>query len=164
VIRALSLLSIACIAAAIVLALATGDDNTPIVVVLVLAAVGISILLGIRSGYHKARNLISDARAFVSGDIQTARLVEVGDPKGLFNPESTVVLELEGEDGVKHRFERDVPIPWPVALSYRFGRRFKAPLVGGTDLSEMMAFELRREGLDVEVGRAATEPAVGSQG
>ncbi len=158
-IRTLSLLSIACIAAAIVLVLATGDDNTPIVIVLVLAAFGITTLLGIRSGYHKVRGVISDARAFVTGDIQTARLVEVGEPKGFFNPESTVVLELEGEDGATHRFERDVPVPLPVALSYRFGRRFKAPLVGGKDLDEMMAFELRREGLDVSVGRGSAQAA-----
>jgi hypothetical protein len=158
IVRTLSLLSIACIAAAILLVIATGDDNTPIIIVLLLAAFGISGLLGIRAGYHKARNLISDARAFVTGDIQTARLVEVGEPSGWFSPESTVVLELEGSDGVPHRFELDVPIPLPVALSYRFGKRFKVPFVGGNDLREMMAFELRREGLDVSVGRGSVAP------
>ena len=99
------------------------------------------------------RGIVGDARRFVSGDIQQARLVDVGDPSGIFNPESTVVLELEGEDGTSHRFERDVPIPFPVAWSYRLGKRFNLPWVGGSDLGGLMAVELRREGMDVSVGR-----------
>ena len=118
-----------------------------------LVAFGITTLLGIRRGYHKVRGIVDDARRFVSGDIQQARLVDVGDPSGIFNPESTVVLELEGEDGTRHRFERDVPIPFPVAWSYRLGKRFNLPWVGGSDLGELMAVELRREGMDVSVGR-----------
>jgi hypothetical protein len=154
IVRTLSLLSIACIAAAIALVI-FGDGNTPVVVVLVLAAFAITTLLGIRAGYRKARGIVSDARTFISGDIQQARLVSVGDPKGLLNPASTVVLELEGEDGTVHPFERDVPIPFPVAWSYRLGKRFNLPLVKSADLSELMAFELKREGMDVSAGRGA---------
>ena len=153
IVRTLSLLSIACIAAAVILLLTTDDSDTPVVIVLVLVAFGITTLLGIRRGYHKVRGIVDDARRFVSGDIQEARLVDVGDPSGIFNPESTVVLELEGEDGTRHRFERDVPIPFPVAWSYRLGKRFNLPWVGGSDLGELMAVELRREGMDVSVGR-----------
>ena len=65
-----------------------------------------------------------------------------------------MVLELEGEDGTAHRFERDVPVPFPAAWSYRLGKRLRLPLVRSTDLDEMIAFELRREGMDVSVGRA----------
>lgn len=153
IVRTLSLLSIACIAAAVILVVATDSSSTPVAVVLVLVAFGITTLLGIRRGYHKVRGIVNDARRFVSGDIQQARLVDVGDPSGIFNPESTVVLELEGEDGTSHRFERDVPIPFPVAWSYRLGKRFNLPWVGGSDLGELMAVELRREGMDVSVGR-----------
>ena len=152
-IRLLSFLSIACLATAVIILLTSADSDAPIAIVLLLLAFGITTLLGIRRGYHKVRGIVDDARRFVSGDIQEARLVEVGDPSGLFNPESTVVLELEGEDGTRHRFERDVPIPFPVAWSYRLGKRFNVPLVGGTDLSELMAVELRREGMDVSLGR-----------
>lgn len=153
IVRTLSLLSIACIAAAVILVVATDSSSTPVAVVLVLVAFGITTLLGIRRGYHKVRGIVNDARRFVSGDIQQARLVDVGDPSGIFNPESTVVLELEGEDGTSHRFERDVPIPFPLAWSYRLGKRFNLPWVGGSDLGELMAVELRREGMDVSVGR-----------
>ena len=153
IVRTLSLLSIACIAAAVILVVATDSSSTPVAIVLVLVAFGITTLLGIRRGYHKVRGIVGDARRFVSGDIQQARLVDVGDPSGIFNPESTVVLELEGEDGTRHRFERDVPIPFPVAWSYRLGKRFNLPWVGGSDLGELMAVELRREGMDVSVGR-----------
>ena len=152
VIRLLTALGAACFFGAIALLLADSEDNAVIAIALILASLGISLVLGIRSGYHKARGIVRDAQAFASGDIQHARLVEVGDPKGLINPESTVVLELEGEDGTTHRFERDVPVPFPMAWSYRFGRRFKVPFMTA-DLNSLMAFELRREGMDVEVGR-----------
>ena len=111
-----------------------GEDNTPVVDRPVLAAFGITTLLGIRRGYHKARGIVSDARTLISGDIQHARLVGVGEPKGFFTPEATVMLELEGEDGTVHPFERDVPIPFPMAWSYRIGKRFNLPLMQ-TDLS-----------------------------
>ena len=117
VIRFLSFLSIACLATAVIILLTSADSDAPIAIVLLLLAFGITTLLGIRRGYHKVRGIVDDARRFVSGDIQEARLVEVGDPSGLFNPESTMCLELEGEDGTCHGFERDVPIPFPVAWS-----------------------------------------------
>ena len=149
----LSAASIACIAAAIGLVVFADGENTPVVIVLILVAFGITTLLGIRAGYHKARGIVNDAQAFISGDIQQARLVSVGAPKGIFNPESTVTLALEGEDGTAHNFERDVPIPFPMAWSYRLGKRFNLPFLQ-TDLSQLMAFELRREGMDVSVERA----------
>lgn len=157
IVRTLSLLSVACIVAAIGLVV-FGEGNTPVVIVLVLVAFAITTLLGIRAGYHKARGIVSDARTLISGDIQQARLVSVGDPKGIFNPEATVMLELEGEDGVAHNFERDVPIPFPVAWSYRIGKRFKLPMMQ-TDLSQLMQFELKREGMDVSLGRGAAPEA-----
>jgi hypothetical protein len=153
IVRTLSFLSIACIAVAIGLVVFGEDQNTPVVVVLVLAAFGITTLLGIRAGYHKARSVVRDASAFVRGDVQHARLVDVGDPKGVLWPKSTLQLELEGEDGQKHAFERDVPVPFVVAWSYRLGKRFNLPLARSTDLGSLMAFELRREGMDVTVGR-----------
>lgn len=93
IIRVLTLASVACIAGAVALVI-FGEDNTPLVAALVLAGFGISSLLGIRAGYHKARGIVRDATAFVTGDIQQARLVSVGEPQGLFTPESTVTLEL----------------------------------------------------------------------
>ena len=159
IIRTLSMLSVACIAAAVLILITSADNDAPIAVVLILIAFGITTLLGIRRGYQKVRGTVDDARRFMSGEIQEARLVEVGDPKGLLNPESTVVLELEGEDGTTHRFERDVPIPFPAAWSYRLGKRFNLPLLGGTDLNELMAFELRREGMDVSLGRSEAREA-----
>jgi hypothetical protein len=155
VIRVLTLLGIACFAGAVVLVAIDSQENGAIAIALILASIGISILLAIRSAYHKARGIVRDAHAFATGDIQHARLVEVGDPKGILNPESTVVLEFEDDNGTVHRFDRDVPVPWPMAWSYRLGKRFNLPFLG-TDLNSLMAFELRREGLDVDVSRGAT--------
>lgn len=151
-IRVLTLLGVACFAAAVVLVAIDSRENGVIAIALILASIGISILLAIRSAYHKARGIVRDAHAFATGEIQHARLVEVGDPKGILNPESTVVLEFEDEDGTVHRFDRDVPVPWPMAWSYRFGKRFNPPFFQ-TDLSQLMAFELKREGMDVDVSR-----------
>ena len=94
----------------------------------------------------------------MSGDIQHARLVDVGDPKGIFGPECDVTVELEGEDGTVHTFTRDVPVPFPLAWSYRAGKRFNLPLLR-TDLAETMAFELRREGMDVSARRPVAPSA-----
>ena len=120
-------------------------------VVLFFIAFPIGALLAIRRGYLKAREITKAAQAFVTGNVQHARIVEVGDPEGFFVPKANLVLELEGEDGAIHRFDREVPVPWMMAWSYKLGKRFKAPWIGNTDLSSMMAFELKREGLDVDL-------------
>jgi hypothetical protein len=154
-IRFLSLFSIVCFVGGVVL-IATGDgaDRT-IGLAPLLIAISISIFLALRSMFHKARGLASDARAFLGGDVQQARVIEVGEPTGWFSPSSTLVLELEAEDGTKRQFEHDVPMPLPVALSYRFGKRFK--FARSLDLSSMMAMELRREGLNVSVERPGSD-------
>ena len=154
-VRVLTLLGLACFAAALLLISVDAEANATTAIVLALIAVGISILLMVRRGYHAARGIVRDAHALASGDIQHARLVEVGDPKGILNPESTVVLELEDENGTVHRFDRDVPVPFPIAWSHRLGKRFNLPFLGA-DLNSLMAFELRREGMDVDVSRGAT--------
>jgi len=152
-VRVLSLLSVACVAGAIALVVLGEDTNTPYVVVLVLFAFGITTLLGLRAAYLKARSIVSDANAFIRGRVQHARLVSVGDPKGIFWPRSALGLELQGEDGKLHAFERDVPVPFFVAWGYRLGRRFNLPGLRSIDLTKLMAFELRREGMSVSVGR-----------
>jgi hypothetical protein len=84
----------------------------------------------------------------------------VDDPKGVFWPKSALHLELEAEDGTVHPFERDVPVPFFMAWGYRLGKRFNLPLFGRTDLDELVAFQLRREGMKVSVGRpSAQSPA-----
>ena len=153
IVRTLSVLSIACIAGAIGLVVFGDDGNTPVVVVLVLAAFGITTLLGIRAGFMKARSVLRDAQAFISGNVQNARLIGVSDPKGIFWPKSNLQLELEGEDGKVHPFEREVPVPFFMAWGYRLGHRFNLPLMRNINLDELMAFELRREGMAVSVGR-----------
>jgi hypothetical protein len=78
----------------------------------------------------------------MSGDIQSARLVSVEEPRGIFSPSSEV-------------------IPFPAAWGYRLGKRFNLPLLRSLNPTELMAAELRREGMSVSVGRpsAAAEPA-----
>lgn len=155
-IRFLMLLGPACFVGAIVVFVIADDTDKAIGVVPLLVAIAISAFLALRSMFHKARGFVSDARAFLGGDIQHARVLEVRDPKGIFNTRSEVVVELEAEDGTKRQFEREVPIPLPVAWSYRFGKRF-VPGARGVNLFDVMAMELRREGLDVRVARPAGE-------
>ena len=154
-IRVLTLVGIACFVAAIAL-FATGDGNAPLGIIPLLIAIGISVFLGIRRAFYMTRDIVRDARAFASGNLQKARIVDVGDPKGIFNPRVNVVLELEGEDGKVHSFDREVPVPFPMAWSYRLGKRFNMPLLRSINLAETMAFEFKREGMDVSVGRSAT--------
>ena len=52
-----------------------------------------------------------------------------------------------------HSFQRDVPVPFPMAWSYRLGKRM--PGFRTLDLTSLMATELRRDGLDVDVSRGA---------
>jgi hypothetical protein len=152
-IRVLSIVSSACLALAIILSLIDAERYAVSWVLLLLVAFGSGAFLGLRRGYKEARKVASAAQSFVTGDVQHARIAEVGEPEGFFTPTANLVLELEGEDGAIHRFDRDVPVPFPVALSYRLGRRFKIPIIGRKPLTEMMAFELRREGLDVDLDR-----------
>ena len=154
-VRALSILGSACTIGAIGLLVIDAERFAVLAVVLLLIAVPVGFVLTLRRGFHMARSVVRDARAFVTGDVQHARLVEVGDPKGIFAPKSRLVLELEGESGSVHRFDHEVPVPFPAAWSYRLGKRLNAPLLGRANLSEMMAFELRREGLQVELARPA---------
>jgi len=151
VIRVLSIVSTACLVLAVILALIDAERFAVSWILLILVAIPIGIFLGLRRGYLAAREVVGAARSFVTGDVQHARIAEVGEPEGFFTPSSNLVLELEGEDGAIHRFDREVPVPFPAALAYRLGRRFKLPFVGRKPLTEMMAFELRREGLDIDL-------------
>jgi hypothetical protein len=150
-IRALSIAGSACFIGAILLLLIDADRFAITAIVLILLSIPIGIFLGLRRGYMVARDIAGTAKTFVTGNVQHARIAEVGEPKGIFTPSSNLVLELEGEDGAIHRFDREVPVPLPLALSYRLGRRLKLPIIGRKPLTEMMALELRREGLDIDL-------------
>lgn len=150
-IRSLSIVASVSFVGAIALLVIDPERFAAAAVVLLLISIPLGGLLGLRRGYGKAREIARMAQAFVTGNVQHARIVDVGEPQGLFTPTSNLVLELEGEDGAVHRFDRDVPVPFPLALSYRLGQRFKLPFIGRPGLTEMMAFELRREGLDIDL-------------
>lgn len=158
-IRLLSLMAGACWIGAFLL-LANDDASTAPVLVLFLLAAGLSLVLAIRAAYIRARGFVTDARAFMSGDIQSARLVSVEEPRGIFSPSSEVTVELEGEDGNIHSFQHDMPVPFPFAWGYRLGKRFNVPVLSSLNPTALMAAELRREGMSVSVGRpsAAAEP------
>jgi hypothetical protein len=150
-VRVLTIVGTLCLAGATVLYLVDSERYIAASLILLLISFLIGGLLGIRRLFDKAKGVVDDARAFMSGDIQTARLVNVGEPKGLFGPTVELGLELEGEDGTVHSFQRDVPVPWPMAWSWRLTKRL--PGVQALDLTRLMATELRREGLDVSVAR-----------
>jgi hypothetical protein len=120
----------------------------------------ITVVLMFRRLFYSARDAVRDAGAFASGDVQKARIVSVGDPRGWLNPKSTVALELEAADGVtKREFDREIPVPFMLAWGYRLSKRFKLPVVSEHALAEMMSFEFRREGMDVSVSREGARSA-----
>lgn len=155
-IRALSIAGIACLVGGFAI-IALDDERDYVIpaIALILASGAIGIVLGVRKAYLTISDAVGAAHRFATGRVQHARLVEVGEPKGLIWPSVEVVLELEGEDGAKHRFERELPVPPPWAWSYRFGKLIgrRLPFMPQSSLSELLAFELRREGLSVSVGR-----------
>jgi hypothetical protein len=123
-------------------------------VLLLLGGLALGAFLTIRRVLLMVRRVVLDARAFMSGDVQRARLLSIEDPRGIFSTTSAAVLELEGEDGAVHRFERDIPIPFFYAWGYRLAARL--PFLRRIDREELrriVAFELKREGLAVSISR-----------
>jgi hypothetical protein len=151
-IRYITLAGTACFVGAIV---ATSLNHDLLGIALGLVSLLIAVGLLFRRLFHAAKDAVNDARAFVSGDVQQARIIEVGDPKGWSNTRSNVVLELEAEDGTRRSFDHDIPVPFFVAWGYRLSKRFKVPLISQANLTELMGIELRREGLDVSLSREA---------
>lgn len=164
-IRVLSLIDAACLILAVWLLASESGPNAVFAVLVLLAAAVISAILAVWAAYNKGRSVVRDARAFVSGDIQHARLLEVSEPKGIIFTKVNFVLELEGEDGQKHKFDRGVPTPFFAAWAYRLGKRFKVPFLRRFEPSRMLAVELRREGMKVSVsrgGRGEAAPGITS--
>jgi ketosteroid isomerase-like protein len=153
VIRALSLLSTIAFVGAILLLEVDGAVAPGVVLILLSMIVGVG--LAIRRGFLMVRDVVKQIHAFARSDVQHVRVADVGEPKGLFFPKSEVVLEFEGTDGSPLRYEHELPVPFFAAWSYRLSRRFNLPLVGRRPLADFVAFELRREGLDVDVTRRA---------
>ena len=151
-IRLMALLAGACWIGAFAL-LISDDTNTGPILILFLLAAGLSLILAIRRVYIRARGFVTDARAFMTGDIQSARLVSVEEPRGIFSPSSEVTVELEGEDGNVHSFQHGMPVPFPFAWGYRLGKRFNLPVLRSLNPTALMAGELRREGMSVSISR-----------
>ncbi len=91
--------------------------------------------------------LIRDAvrevrRVMGGGGPKLVRLVGIGRPQGIIVPTATVRLEVESKTGRKARFEPALPVPWPLAWSYRLSRALGVPLLSGLD-PERLRFELR---------------------
>lgn len=152
-IRALTLLGALSFIVAIALLAIDAEENVIAAIALIIVSLVISGVLTVRAIYLRAKTVAFDARNFATGNVRHARLVEVRDPRGLFNPSSELTLEFEGDDGKRHRIERDVPVPFPLAWGYRLGKRFKLPGLRDTDLTDLLAFELRHEGFELDLGR-----------
>ena len=121
-----------------------------VLILLGLAAQGVVRLIG---GVRELRSRVRDIQSLVSGgDPQAGHIVEVGRPKGLFSPRSNVVIEQEDADGSVNRIERTVPVAMPYAIAHLLSRWLKLPLVSDADLGELLEFELRSKGTQVELG------------
>src|SRR4051794_41291258 len=106
-VRLLSLVAVVCLAGAVVLLAQDAGGNLGYALLLFLVFALVSAILVLRAAFNKVRRIVSDARAFIAGDIQHARLIEVSDPKGIFFTRVNFVLELEGADAKKHRIDRN---------------------------------------------------------
>lgn len=156
VVRFFTLLGTACLIVGFVLIAIGGTDLEAAGGLLVTASFVIGGVLWFRRAFFGVRGLASDAKSLFSGDVKEVRVVSVGPPKGLFHPRSTVQVEVEEEDGTKHAIDREVWMPWPLALVHRW-----ASSIGTKEppLDEALAGQLRRQGLEASVAGAAQDPA-----
>jgi hypothetical protein len=154
-IRVLTLAGIACLAGGVLLIVTA---SVPAGVLLLLIGLLIEGALAVRAAVRRAldavghaRAVVTDARTFFTGDVQHARLVDVGEPHGWFSPAMDVAIELEDAEGGVHRIDREVPVSFPLAWGYRLGKRL--PGLSRINLTEMLAVELKREGRKINVSR-----------
>lgn len=151
-IRALSVLATVSLVGGFALAIYAHGTGRFGGIALILLALGIGGLLAARRVFIRVREIVAAVHTFVTGDVRHARIAEVGEPKGFFNPTAETILEVEGDGGHVHRIEVEMPVPFPAAFSYRLGRRLRLPIIGRKPLSELMALELKREGLKLSAG------------
>ncbi len=159
-IRALSVLATASLLGGFALAIYAHGSGRFGGIALILLAFGIGGLLAARRVFLRVREIVAAIHTFVTGDVRHARIVEVGEPKGFIHPTAETLLEVEGDGGHVHRIEVEMPVPFPAAFAYRLGRRLKLPIIGRKPLSELMALELKREGLKLSAG---WRPAPGAE-
>ncbi len=151
-IRTVSLVTSAAFVIALALVIIDTDRFWLPALALLFLGFAFGTLLAARRLYIRARQVVAAARTFVTGDVRHARIVEVGDPRGIFAPTAETILEVEGDGGHVHRIDVEMPVPFPAAWAYRLGRRWNVPIIGRKPLSELMAVELRREGLKMDLG------------
>ena len=157
-IRALSITMTGSFVLAFVLLFVDAGKYVVPAILLLLLSMALGAFLAVRRLYVKARDIASAAKTFVTGDVRHARIVDVGEPRGLFGPSSEITLEVQGDGNHVHRIQTAMPVPFPAAWGYRLGRRLNLPIIGRRPLSELMALELKREGLKLTPGwRPAAE-------
>ena len=151
-IRAISIIATACAVIGVALLLIDIGGYFPVAIPLILISLLLGGFLAVRRILKRVGEIVAAAHAFVTGDVRHARILEVGEPKGLFNPTAETILEVVGEGEQVHRINVEMPVPLPAALAYRLARRWNVPVIGRRPLSELMAVELRREGLKMDLG------------
>lgn len=151
-IRVVSITATACLVGAATLLAIDAGRFVLAEVLLVLLALCLGALLAARRLFLRTREIVAAVHTFVTGDVRHARIAEVGEPEGFLHPTAETTLEVEGDDGHVHRIKVEMPVPFPAAIGYRLGRRWRLPIIGRKPLSELMALELRREGLKLSAG------------
>lgn len=151
-VRVISVLATVCFIAAFVVGINGGKSGLAIGLVLLLISLALGGFLLARRVFFRVREIVSAVRTFTTGDVRHARIVDVGEPEGLFGPTAETTLEVEGDDGQVHRLQVEMPVPFPAAMGYRLAHRFNVPIIGRKPLSELMALELKREGLKLSAG------------
>lgn len=57
------------------------------------------------------------------------RVLGIGQPSGLIIPTSRLKIEIETKDGVKTRWEPEIPLPLTYAWAYRLSRWLHVPVI-----------------------------------
>lgn len=65
------------------------------------------------------------------------RVRGLGQPTGLIIPSSRLILEIETKNGVKTRWEPEIPVPFPYAWAYRLSRWLHVPVISSHDPEDL---------------------------
>lgn len=140
--RYLAIASVAAVVGGIVLVVA---GETALGLLVLLAGLAFGTALGAVTTFRMARDTYRDWRAIMAdGGPQSIRLVKIVPPKGvIFNRDATVTIEVAGKDGLTKEISREVSVPPPQAMLWKYAGRIPSP-IGGL---------AKREDLNVQIYR-----------
>jgi hypothetical protein len=126
ILRVLALLSLALLAAGVVLVLTGGV--LPGILILILA-LGLGTILGAIVAALRIRTAVREWLSLGSGGgPESVRIVRIEPPRGfIFNREASITLEIRGQDGTTKQVQRGITVPIPQAFMWSVLGRVPLP-------------------------------------